>query len=132
MRAGPLSNGDVSRLLNSHFVPVYTSNEDYRDGGAAPPEERAAYQRIYRAAQAAKLSTGTVHAYVLAPDGTPVDSLHVAEAARGENLMKMLRRAVDRHKTPAGETLAKPKAQSSPPRPADGSLVLHLTARADG
>ena len=132
MRAGPLSRTDVSQLLNSHFVPVYTSNEDYRDNGSAPPEERAAYQKIYRAALEAKLSAGTVHAYVLTPDGQPVDSLHVADAARTDNLMKMLRRAVERHKVPAGETLVKPKAQSSPPRPADGSLVLHLTARAEG
>src|SRR5829696_4666911 len=105
MRAGPLSRTDVSQLLNSHFVPVYTSNEDYRDDGSATPEERAAYQKIYRAALDAKLSTGTVHAYVLTPDGQPVDSLHVAEAARGDNLLQMLRRTVERHKAPAGETL---------------------------
>src|SRR5688500_11793612 len=124
MRAGPLSRTDVSNLLNSHFVPVYTSNEDYRDGGAAPPEERAAYQKIYRAAQEAKLSTGTVHAYVLSPDGRPVDSLHVADAARTENLTKMLRKAVERFQTPAGEALVKPKAQSAPPpKGADGALV---------
>jgi hypothetical protein len=132
MRAGPLSNPTVSDTLNRYFVPVYTSNEDYRDGGSAPPEERAAYQRIYRAALDRKLSTGTVHAYVLSPAGEPVDSLHVADAARGENTLKMLRRAVERFGTTPGETLVKPRAQSAPPAPADGSLVLHLTARAEG
>ena len=29
MRAGPLSNKKVIDLLNAHFVPVYTVNEDY-------------------------------------------------------------------------------------------------------
>jgi hypothetical protein len=132
MRAGPLSRTDVSQLLNSHFVPVYVSNEDYHEGGSAPPDERALKTKIFAAGHKAKLSVGTVHAYVLSPDGDPVDSLHVADAARGDNLMQMLRRAVERHKVPAGETLVKPKAQSSPPRPGEGSAVLHLTARAEG
>jgi hypothetical protein len=132
MRAGPLSKKIVSDTLNQYFVPVYTSNEDYRDGGAAPPEERAAYNKIYRAALARKLSTGTVHAYVLSPDGEPVDSLHVADAARGDNTLKMLRRAIERFHTPPGESLVTPRSQSQPPPPAEGGLVLHLTARAQG
>src|SRR5687767_9191517 len=132
MRAGPLSNKTVSDTLNRSFVPVYTSNEDYRDGGTAPPEERAAYQKIYRAALDKKLSAGTVHAYVLSPDGEVVDSLHVADAARGDHTLKMLERAVERFKPKAGEPLAKPKTQSAPPAPGDGGIVLHLTARAEG
>ena len=139
MRAGPLSRTDVSETLNKYFVPVYTSNEDYREDKrtgappAVPPEEVTAYQKIYRAALDAKLSTGTVHAYVLSPDGRPVDSLHVADAARDDKLLQMLRRAVDRFQTPPGETLVKPKVQSSaPPVPSDGAMVLHLSARAEG
>jgi len=132
MRAGPLSNKTVSDTLNKYFVPVYTSNEDYEGAGAAPPEERAAYQKIYRAALAKKLPTGTVHAYVLSPDGDPVDSLHVADAARGDNTLRMLNRAVERFKPQPGEPLVKPRTQSAPPAPAEGSLVLHLTARAEG
>lgn len=132
MRAGPLSNQTVSETLNRSFVPVYVSNEDYHDGGSASPEERAASQKIYRAASAAKLSTGTVHAYVLSPAGEPVDSLHVADAARTENLLKMLNRAVERFKPRPGEALVQPKAQSIPPAAPEGGLVLHLTARAEG
>ena len=132
MRAGPLSNKTVSDLLNRHFVPVYTSNEEYRDGGTAPPEERAAYQKIYRAALDKKMSAGTVHAYVLDPDGNPVDSLHVADAARKDNLLKMLNRAVERFKPQAGDALVRPKTQSVPPTAPDGGAVLHLTARAEG
>ena len=132
MRAGPLSKKTVSDTLNQYFVPVYTSNEDYRDDGAAPPEERAAYQKIYRAALDKKLSAGTVHAYVLSPDGEPVDSLHVADAARGDNTLKMLQRAIERFHVKPGAALVTPRAQSQPPSQADGSMVLHLTARAQG
>ena len=132
MRAGPLSNQTVSDTLNRYFVPVYTSNEDYRGDGPAPKEERDAYQKIYRAALEAKMSAGTVHAYVLSPDGTPVDSLHVADAARGDNTLKMLDRAVERFKPRAGGPVVKPKTQSAPPAPPGGGLVLHLTARAEG
>jgi hypothetical protein len=132
MRAGPLSKKVVSDTLNRYFVPVYTSNEDYRDDGPAPAEERAAYQKIYRAALDKKLSAGTVHAYVLSPAGEVVDSLHVADAARGDNLLKMLNRAVERFKPQAGEPLVPPRTQSAPPAAQQGGLVLHLTARAQG
>jgi len=132
MRAGPLSKKTVSDTLNHYFVPVYTSNEDYEGNGAAPADERAAYKKIYLAALGKKLSTGTVHAYVLSPDGDPVDSLHVADAARGDNLQKMLDRAVERFKPQPGEALVKPRTQSAPPMAPQGGLVLHLTARAEG
>src|SRR4051794_39312678 len=132
MRAGPLSKKVVSDTLNRYFVPVYTSNEDYRDDGPAPAEERAAYQKIYRAALDKKLSAGTVHAYVLSPAGEVIDSLHVADAAREDNLLKMLTRAVDRFKPQAGEPLVPPRTQSTPPAAPQGGIVLHLTARAQG
>ena len=133
MRAGPLSRTNVIETLNRYFVPVFTSNEEYRDNGSATAEERAAYQKIYRAALAKKLSTGTVHAYVLSPDGEPVDSLHVADAAKGDELLKMLRRSVEKLGTKPGKTLVEPKPQSACPVYLDGkTLVLHLTARAEG
>src|SRR5207253_5368469 len=108
MRASSLSNPAVISLLNRFFVPVYVSNEDYRKDGPAPADERAEYQRIYREALKAKLSTGTVHAYVLTPDGHPFDSLHVAQAAKVEELRAMLEGAVARLKTPEGMPLVRP------------------------
>src|SRR2546421_562943 len=105
MRAGPLSNAKVVSLLNSYFVPVYTSNEDYRGDGAAPPEERAEHRRIFREALEAKLSTGTVHAYILSPDGHAADSLHVATASKVESLIDMLDRNIKKFKTPEGRPL---------------------------
>jgi hypothetical protein len=132
MRAGPLSKKTVSDTLNRFFVPVYTSNEDYQGDGPAPKEERAAYQKIYRAALEKKLSAGTVHAYVLSPQGEVVDSLHVADAARGDNTLKMLNRAIERFHPQPGEPVVKPRTQSVPPAAPQGGLVLHLTARAQG
>jgi hypothetical protein len=109
---------------------VYTRNGDYRGpAAAAPPEERAEQQRIYHEALAAKLSTGTVHVYVLDPAGHPIDSLHVAEATRPERLTAMLQKAVTRLKVAPGEPLLTPCCQSKAPAAGPGGLVLHLTAR---
>jgi hypothetical protein len=129
MRAGPLSNPRVIDLLNSRFVPVYVSNEDYTGDGPAPAVERAQRDRINREALAAGLSAGTVHAFVLAPDGRVVDSLHVAQAARVEETRAMLDRAVEKFQPRPGDPLVKPTAQSRPPQVDPGGVVLHLTAR---
>jgi hypothetical protein len=133
MRAGPLSKPNVIENLNRFFVPVYVSMEDYADQGSASGEEKAEYRRIYREAAAAKLSVGSVHAYVLSPDGHPIDSLHVAKAAQGDNLNQMLDAAVTRLKPTRGEPLVKPAAQAACPlKPDDGSLSLHVVAQAQG
>ena len=129
MRAGPLSNSTVISLLNRCFVPVYAVNEEYRDGGAQPPEERTEYDRIYKEALAAKLSAGTVHVYILSPDGHAIDSLHVATAAKTEQLIDLLERTIKKLKVQPGQALVAPAPQSAPPKCAPDSLVLHLTSR---
>jgi hypothetical protein len=133
MRAGPLSNAKVIQTLNHFFVPVYVSMEDYEDAGAAAKEEKAEYRRIYLEAAQAGLSVGTVHAYVLTPAGHPMDSLHVAKAAEGNNLQHMLTAAVEKLKTVPGEALVKPTTQAAcPVKPSDGSLTIHVVAQAEG
>jgi hypothetical protein len=129
MRAGPLSSAKVVELLNAHFVPVYTSNEDYRGTGAALPAERKELQRIQLEGHQAGLSVGTVHAYVLSPDGHTVDSRHVAAAAKPNELVAMLESAVKRYNVPAGAPLVKPQPQSACPKCEPGGLVLHVVAR---
>jgi len=129
MRAGPLSNTQVISLLNRFFVPVYAANEDYRDGGAQPADEKAEYNRIFKEAHAAKLSVGTVHVYVLSPAGHPIDSLHVATAAKTERLIDLLERIVEKLHVREGKALVSPSAQSAAPKCAADSLVLHLTSR---
>src|SRR5437899_92514 len=132
MRAGPLSSPKVIDLLNSAFVPVFAVNEDYRDAGPAPAEDKAEYRRIYREALDAKLSAGTVHAYVVDTAGHPIDSLHVADAAQPDRLIAMLERAIRERKLTKGPTLVPPSTLSAPPPCEPGSLVLHLTARGHG
>lgn len=124
----PLSDNRVISLLNAHFVPVYLANQDYRDGGSASSEEKAELRRIHREAHAARLSVGTVHAFVLSLDGQPVDSLHVAHAFKVPTLVAMLERAVARFDTHAGAPLVKPRPQSVATVP-PGALLLHVTAR---
>src|SRR5262245_6378760 len=129
MRASSLSNDKVIDLLNRYFVPVYLSNEDLRGPGGAPPEERKEVQRIVHEALKAKLSAGTVHAYVVAPDGPCIDSQHVATAYKPEKLTEMLERTVARLKLKDGKSLVEPAPQSKTPACEAGGLVLHLVAR---
>lgn len=129
MRASSLSNPKIVDLLNRYFVPVYVSNEDYRKDGPAPAEDRAEKQRIYQEALKAKLSTGTVHAYIVAPDGHPIDSQHVATAYKVDELTGMLERTVAKLKPTAGAPLVKPTTQSRAPKAPADALVLHLIAR---
>jgi len=98
----------VIKLLNAYFVPVYVSNEEYRNDGAAPPEERKVYTQIYHEANQQKRHNGTVCVYLVAPDGKGFDSLIVSDAAQPGRLQKMLEAAVDRLKTKEGKPVIKP------------------------
>jgi hypothetical protein len=128
MRAVSLSNPQVISLLNRYYVPVYVSNEDYQQKGSALPDEKAALRVIFSEGYQAKMSVGTVHVYVLNPDGHLLESMHVAQASRAENLTAMLERSVQKLGTPAGEPIVKPASQSTPKVEAD-SLLLRLVAR---
>lgn len=116
-------------LLNSHFIPVYTSMEDYGSKGTVPDDEKKAYQKIYHAALAKKLSTGTVHVYVLSPEGDPIDSIHVAHATTAK-VISTLKRAIEKLGTKEGQALVEIKPQAESPQAGEGELVLHLIARA--
>src|SRR5687768_12441460 len=131
MRAGPLSRDDVIETLNKYFVPVYTSIEDYNEKGTKPKEEKDAWLQIYRKALEENRSCGTVSGYVLAPDGTLIDSGVVTKIYPGDSLLNMLRGAVDKLGTKPGEPVVPPKAQNAAPDAPEGSLLLHLVARAE-
>jgi hypothetical protein len=132
MRAGPLSDAKVIALLNRAFVCVYTVNEDYVGKNAiAPPQERKELQRIHQEGYKKNLSVGTVHAYVLTPDGHTHDSLHVANAARTDRLLAMLDRAVSHFKPKEGKPIVAPTPQSASPKAPADALVLHLVSRGD-
>ena len=132
MRTGPFSSTEVIKRLNASFVPVYAVNEDYREGGSAPKEEQAEYNRIYREALDKKFSAGTVHVYVLNPKGDVIGTRHVAEAAKTKELISFLDDVLKYLATKKGPPLVEPKAQSAPPKHEKDSLVLHLAARGLG
>ena len=129
MRVGPLSHKKIIELLNSSFVPVYTVNEEYAKTGPAPAEEKAERERIFQEGYKAKMSVGTVHVYILNPDGKLIDSLHVAEAAKPEKLAAALEKTVKALNISPGKPLVKPHPQSIAPKATADSLVLHLTSR---
>src|ERR671916_212947 len=108
MRAGPLSNPEGVETLNRYFVPVYPSNEDYSGDGPAPEAERRERDRILRESGAKGLSTGTVHVYILDPDGHAVDSAHVAEGAKLDVLTRLLARNVARFRPEPGPPVSPP------------------------
>jgi hypothetical protein len=110
-------------------VPVYLSNEDYRGGGTAPPEERKEVQRIMHETAKAKRSSGTVHVYIIAADGSAFDSMHVAEATKVDRLTAMLESCIKRLNVPAGEPIGPAMVQSIGPQVKPGELLLHVVAR---
>jgi hypothetical protein len=111
---------------------VYTSNEDYGKEGCAPEEEKKERDRIWHEALQKKLPCGTVHVYLLAPDGSVFNSMHVAKAADKSSLRTMLEAAIRERGLKAGQPLAPPVPQSIPPAHAQDDLVLHLVARGSG
>lgn len=129
MRASSLSNPRIISTLNRFFVPVYISNEDYSPTGSAAPAEKAERMRIYAETIKAGLSSGTVHVYIIAPDGRPIDSMHVARAYKIEELSALLDRTITRLKVVEGKPLVAPTPQSRAPWAGNDSLVLHLVAR---
>lgn len=129
MRAGPLSDTNIIALLNQYFVPVYVVNEDYARKGPAPAEEKAELQRIFKEGYAAKKSVGSVHVYVLNPDGKLIDSMHVAEAAKPKVLTAMLQKNIDTLKLRPSTPVATVCPQSAPPTCEEGSLLMHLVSR---
>src|SRR3954454_23621576 len=129
MRAGPLSSPEVVMILNRSFVPVYLSNEDYAEGGPAPEAGRRERDRVVREAASRGLSTGTVHVYILDPEGHAVDSAHVAEGAKLDVLRWHLERNVARFHPEPGPPAVAPRPQALPPGHEPGGLTLHLVAR---
>lgn len=123
-----LSDDKVISLLGRYYVPVFTSNEDYNSPtGAAPADERAELARIHREGHAAKLSVGSVHGFLMAPDGRLLDSLHVAEMKPGA-VAAML----EKHARALGTTAGPPPLRPAPPpvpSAGPGVLRLHVTAR---
>ena len=106
-------------MLNSSFVPVHVDGTWVRANPERAGDELKAYRDLMsefhrvngERKQAGKkpLSIGTVHAYVLGPDGKAIDSRHVAHAGPA-SVFKMLSDAVAQVKPAAGKPLVAPSA----------------------
>jgi hypothetical protein len=119
----------VIHLLNSYFVPVYTSYEAH-DTGDAPAGDKKEWRRIYHEANTKLRRSGTVHVYILHPaNGQVIESIDIGTATQPEKLLARLSAVVERLKTPAGKPVVAPAPQSHPPAHAADDLVLHLAAR---
>ncbi len=97
-----------------------------------PKEERVELERLHREGHAAKKSTGSVHTWLLSPDGKVEDTQHVAEAAKTGKLLAALEAMKSKYSVPAGKPLVAPAALSRPAKLAPGSVAVHITARRDG
>ena len=111
----------VVTALNSLSVPVYLSN-DLLSG-----QEKAALLAIHREGFAKKLSVGTVHCFLLAPDGKLLDTIHVAQATP-QRILAMLEQGAKEQSVRPGKPLVPPAPLALPPAPKNG-LRLHVVAR---
>ena len=111
----------VVAALNSLSVPVYLAND------MLAGEEKAALQAIHREGFAKKLSVGTVHCFLLAPDGALLDTIHVAQATP-QRIMAMLDQEAKEQAVRPGKPLIPPVPLALPPTPKNG-LRLHVVAR---
>lgn len=122
MRAGPFSNAQIIATLNRFFIPVFVSNEDHRDNGVAPPNERAQYRRVFKEFSDGRLGTGDVHVYILKPDGHALNELE--EYARDvhdtelttENLAEFVETDIRDHGEPIDLFLEIVQGPLRPPR----------------
>jgi hypothetical protein len=108
------------------------SNEDYSDKGSASAAEKKERDRIWREALQKKLPSGTVHVYLLTPDGNVFNSMHVARASEKGKLRETLEQAVADRKLTAGKPVLPVAPQSAAPKHAAGDVVLHVVARGSG
>lgn len=115
-------------LLNTYFVPVYSTNEEVAQGGSAPVEEKVERQRIYLEYANKKLPFGDVHFYILAPDATALDGISV-NGLTVDNMVAVLEKTVRKLGVKPGGPVIAPSPQSLPPSHPPGSLVFHLVAR---
>jgi len=99
--------------------------DDYDPKGAASPEEKAAFQKIYSTAANKGLNVGSVRAYVCGPDGDP---LVIAGGGVAKDL-EILKEVAKKLGTKEGKPVVALRSQFAPPKTEPGALALHLTAR---
>jgi hypothetical protein len=111
-------------VLNSYFVPVYATGEDY-DGIASefevPKDEGRAFSKIYHAALDKKLNVGDVCSFITTDQGDPI--------VCRENNPAELKKLAEKLGIRPGKPVVEPRCQYPRPTTEPDALALHLTAR---
>ena len=128
MRMGPFSNRQIIKYLNGYYVPVYVGNEDYHAGRFGETNLRM-LEKIWQQAEDKELPHGTVHAWLMAPSGELMTSMHVMHAMKTTTLQRMLTEAVRELDVEPGKPLFQPQPQLKFPRVSDEQLVLHAASQ---
>ena len=130
MRAGPLSDDKIIKILNRYFVPFYASYEDYeRATGAVSKEESDVFNNVIKNFRDAKISGGLVFVYIFTGDLVPLGNLHVTKASNPDTLETFLSGFISRLQITGGQPAFQPRPQSMPPPASKDSLVVHVFIR---
>src|SRR5258706_4042837 len=130
MRAGPLSDEKVISLLNGCFIPVYAPYSSEETYSVVSTDEEKEIQRIWRESLEKKLPYGMVHVYLLEPGtGSVFDGMGVVKASVTNNLLELLKKAIDKYQVKEGKPAVEPTRQVYPSKVSPYALLLHLTAR---
>lgn len=116
-------------MLNDYYVPVYVSNDESEDQGAASATEKALRKRIMFEAKKSGSAAGTVCAFLLGPDGKVIDACRAPFSSDTNHMKALLEGTAKKIGTKKGQTLVPPKPQSAPPTAKKDALILQLTAR---
>ena len=111
----------VVTALNTLTVPVYLSND------LVVGAERQELTRIHQEGLAKKLSVGTVHCFLLSPEGVVQDTIHVAQASP-TRILTMLEGVAKQLSLTPGKRLLPARPLELPQAPARGQR-LHVVAR---
>ncbi len=106
-------------------MPVTLANEEAQKD----PRIAAENARIRDDFGKRQMPLSSVGVYLLAPDKTPIASLHVAVAEQEGVLLKLLQKTVAELHTAPGAPVVKPHPLSRPPQFASDSMAFHLVAR---
>ena len=88
-----------------------------------------AYRQVFDEAADQKLSVGTVHVYILSPDGKVADSQSVKQAQFAAPHLEFLNRQIARFAVTPGQAIGPPTPQVRPPKVAPDQLLLKGVTR---
>src|SRR6266852_723507 len=132
MRAGPLSQDNVIKMLNTQFVPVFVANAEHQGKGSASAEDKEAYARFRQTLDRDGYKYADVAFYVLKPTGEPYESLDINTSLDKTNFAQFLKVCTDTMEVRPGPVVLPVKPQSHPPENVGDALPLHLVSRGEG